>query len=455
MEFRRVLFRSVRVLTAKGTLARSVPSSVPVTMISSSLLMSVARAKSTERSPAVRLPMIRATDLWPIARAVSVAACPFTRAAGMVSTYWPWALVMTLSCISPSPTEAPTIGSPFSEVTLPRKTACADTWAVSPRTPTRAARPLMRARYRGVVDMTPIPSRGGRADARRDRGARNERSKGALVGLIIRSFAMTRAPGQGPGFRYRVLSGERCALGTRGFPAAGFPQHGHSITPPVHGACPTFWRPSACSARLRSCCSGAPRQTDTPIRPAACRLDTPREGPEKRLRVAVNALQEVRVVGLVERDRQVHLAAEDAPLVVAVDDVRRAAAARKHGIRGAAVLPDQPAQGAQTVIGEVEPEGPLPEHEVHPGRRAARIGERSERGEAGRIEDVGGEAGGEYRGHQRRVGPERVERVEPGGVVPRGERRLRLDEPRLHPVGHRDGRRLAGVFPLVVVRGEE
>src|ERR1051326_5722212 len=209
---------------------------------------------------------------------------------------------------------------------------------------------------------------------------------------------MTRAPGHGPGSRYRVLSGELCALGTRGFPAAEFPQHGHSITLPVHGACPTFWRPSACSARLRSRCSGAPRQTDTPPRPSACRLDTPREGPEKSLRVAVNTLQEVRVVGLVERHRQVHLAAEDPALVVAVDDVGRAAAARKHGIRRAAVLPDQAAQVAETVIGEVEPEGPLPEHEVHPCGRGAGIGERSERGETGRIEDVRGEAGGEYRG---------------------------------------------------------
>src|SRR6266545_6629993 len=38
----------------------------------------------------------------------------------------------------------------------------------------------------------------------------------------------------------------------------------------------------------------------------------------KRLRIPVNALQEVRVIGLVERHREVDLAAEDAALVVAV-----------------------------------------------------------------------------------------------------------------------------------------
>src|ERR1051325_9264826 len=81
----------------------------------------------------------------------------------------------------------------------------------------------------------------------------------------------------------------------------------------------------------------------------------------------IGAMGDVGVGVLREGDREVHVAAVDAAL--------EPGAGREDRLRIAAILPDQAPEIAEAMAGAEQPECPLPEQQVLPGRLGARIGE--------------------------------------------------------------------------------
>src|SRR6266699_2241699 len=114
--------------------------------------------------------------------------------------------------------------------------------------------------------------------------------------------------------------------------------------------------------------------------------------------VPVQASMKIRIVVFAARDPHVDVAAEDPVVLVRPDRERR--------IRRPPVLTDQPAEVAETMPGEVEPERPLAEREIDARRGRAGVSQGSQASHAARTGVV-------HTAGLCAVGSERVQRREP------------------------------------------